>query len=167
VRSDGENWIGKGDVRRVVKGGYEVTSSMEETTDLPLEMQSALETLIRRVPRVRTDHAGVALVLRRAPKDRIEAYRDFTQPRRRAQAERRNLIHGGRSVARFARKNDPTSLRFVAGYEPDFESGVVETASSQSRLYGGKVERFRILSRNRKIQYLFLASPRHAWIIFF
>ena len=165
IRSDGENWIGKGDVRRVVKGGYEVTSSMEETTDLPLEMQSALEALIRRVASVRTDHAGVALVLRRAPKDRIEAYRDFTEPRRRAQAERRNLIHGGRSIARFTRKNDPTSLRFVAGYEPDFESGILEIASSQSRLYGGAVERFRILSRNRKIQYLFLASPRHAWII--
>jgi len=165
IRSDGENWIGKGDVRRVVRNGYEVTSSMEETTDLPLEMQTALETLIRRVPAVRTDHAGVPLVLRRAPKDRIEAYRDFTDPRRRAQAERRNLIHGGRSIARFTRKNDPTSLCFVAGYEPDFESGILEIASSQSRLYGGAVERFRILSRNRKIQYLFLASPGHAWII--
>jgi len=165
IRSDGENWIGKGDVRRVEEGDYEITSSMEETTDLPLEMQSALETLIRRVPCVRTDHAAVALVLRRAPKDRIEAYRDFTEPRRRAQAERRNLIHGGRSIARFTRKNDPTSLRFVAGYEPDFEAGIVETASSQSRLYGGTVERFRILSKNRKIQYLFLASPGHAWIV--
>ena len=74
-------------------------------------------------------------------------------------------IHGGRSIARFTRKHDPTSLRFVAGYEPDFEAGILEVASSQSRLYGGEVERFRILSRNRKIQYLFLASPRHAWIV--
>jgi len=165
IRSDGENWIGKGDVRRVMRGDYEVTSSAEDTTDLPLEIQTALETLIRRVPRVRTDHAGVALVLRRAPEHRIEAYRDFTEPRRRAQAERRNRIHGGRSIARFTRKNDPTSLRFVAGFEPDFKAGIVETASSQSRLYGGEVQRFRILSKNRKIQYLFLAAPRHVWIV--
>jgi hypothetical protein len=165
IRSEGENWIGKGDVRTVVKNGYEVTSSAEETTDLPLEMQTALETLIRRVASVRTDARGVALVLRRAPRHRIEAYRDFTEPRRRAQADRRNLIHGGRSIARFTRKHDPTSLRFVAGYEPDFEAGILEVASSRSRLYGGEVERFRILSKNREIQYLFLAAPQHAWIV--
>jgi hypothetical protein len=160
IRSDGENWIGKGDVRTLVEHDCEVTASAEETTDLPLEMQTALEALIRRVANVRTDARGVALVLRRAPKDR-----DFTDPRRRAQADRRNLIHGGRSIARFTRKHDPTSLRFVAGYEPDFEAGILEAASSQSRLYGGEVERFRILSKNRKIQYLFLAAPRHAWIV--
>ncbi len=165
IRSEGENWIGKGDVRQVDAGDFEVTTSAEETTDLPLEMQSAIEVLIRRVTSVRTDHAGVALVLRRAPNDRIEAYSDFTAPRRRAQAARRNLIHGGRSIARFTRKHDPTSLRFVAGFEPDFEAGILETARSQSRLYGGEVVRYRILSKNRKIQYLFLASPRHAWII--
>lgn len=165
VRSDGENWIGKGDVRRVVAGGYETLTSAEETTDLPLEMQSALEVLIRRVRKVRTDARGVALVLRRAPKDRIEAYRDFTAPRRRAQADRRNWINGGRSIARFIRKHDPTSLRFVPGFEPDFAAGIVEHARSDSRLYGGAVDRFRILSRNRKVQYLFLLAPRHAWII--
>jgi len=165
VRSDGENWIGKGDVKRVVSGGWETLTSAEETTDLPFEMQTAIETLIRRVRKVRSDARGVALVLRRAPKDRIEAYRDFTAPRRRAQADRRNLIHGGRSIARFTRRNDPTSLRFVPGFEPDFERGVVEHARSESRLYGGAVDRYRIVSRNRKIQYLFLASPRHAWIV--
>ena len=165
VRSDGENWIGKGDVKRIVAGGWETLTSAEETTDLPFEMQSALETLIRRVRKVRSDAHGVALVLRRAPKDRIEAYRDFTAPRRRAQADRRNLIHGGRPIARFTRKHDPTSLRFVRGFEPDFERGVVEHARSESRLYGGAVDRYRILSRNRRIQYLFMASPRHAWIV--
>jgi len=165
VRSDGENWIGKGDVRSVVDDGYETTTSAEETTDLPFEMQTAVEVLIRRVRAVRRDDAGVPLVLRRAPKHRIEAYRDFTAPRRRAQAERRNLINGGRSIARFTRKHDPASLRFVAGFEPDFGAGIVEHARSQSRLYGGAVDRYRTFSRNRKIQYLFLASPRHAWIV--
>ncbi len=32
-------------------------------------------------------------------------------------------------------------------------------------MYGGKLQRFRILSRNRKVQYLFIAGPKHVWII--
>ena len=35
----------------------------------------------------------------------------------------------------------------------------------ESSLYGGPVRRFRILSRNRLVQYLFMAGPRHVWII--
>ena len=34
-----------------------------------------------------------------------------------------------------------------------------------SKIYGGPVERFRILSRNRIIQYLFFAGPRQVWIV--
>ncbi|HXZ84909.1 MAG TPA: hypothetical protein VEI82_05420, partial [Myxococcota bacterium] len=32
------------------------------------------------------------------------------------------------------------------------------------RLYEGEVERYRILSRNRRVQYLFFAAPRLVWI---
>jgi hypothetical protein len=32
-------------------------------------------------------------------------------------------------------------------------------------LLGGAVRRFRILSSNQEIQYLFMASPKHVWII--
>lgn len=164
ARSHGENWIGKGDVRVVVEEGEEFVDSAEATTDLPLEMQTALETLCRAARRIPRDEEAVGLILRRAPDDRIEPYRDFTDPRRRAAADPRNLVNGGRSVARFRRRNDPTSLEFTAGFEPDFEDGVLETAGSTSRLYGGALQRFRIASRNREAQYLFFAAPRQAWI---
>jgi hypothetical protein len=43
--------------------------------------------------------------------------------------------------------------------------GILEISSSVSKLYGGRLRRFRILSRNQKIQYLFIAGPRVVWII--
>ncbi len=164
ARSHHENWIGKGEVKTVVDEGRKLELSDEATTDLPLEIQSALETLSRRLRRIRHDEAAIGLVLRRAPDDRIEPYRDFTGPRRRARAERRNLVNRGQSVARFTRKNDPTSLRFARGFEPAFEEGVLEISRSTSRIYGGALKRFRILSRNRKIQYLFVAGRWQVWI---
>jgi hypothetical protein len=165
VRSENENWIGKGDVRPGVENGEEIVWSAEDTTDLPLEIQSALEGLIRQPGRISTDERAIDWVLRRAPDDRIVAYRDFTGPRERAQADPRNLINRGRPIARFTRANDPTSLRFVRGFEPDFADGIIEESESVSRLYGGALRRFRILSRNRKIQYLFMAGPRLVWIV--
>jgi hypothetical protein len=165
VRSEHENWIGKGDVRTVVEDGHEITYSAESTTDLPIEIQTALETVLRRAGRIAHDERAVALVLRRGPDDRIRAYRDFTEPRRIDQADRRNLVNGGRPVARFTRRHDPASLRFAPGFEPDFARGVMEVARSVSTLYGGRLRRFRILSRNRRIQYLFMAAPRQVWIV--
>ena len=165
VRSARENWIGKGDVKVVLEDGHELLASAESTADLPLEMQTALETLLRRARRIAHDERAVPLVLRRGPDDRIRAYRDFTEPRRIAQSDRRNLIYGGRAVARFTRRLDPSSLRFAAGYQPDFERGVLEVAHSRSTLYGGTLRRYRILSRNRRIQYLFMAAPRQVWIV--
>lgn len=166
VRSETENWIGKGAVRVVIdEDGEESTSSAEETTDLPLEIQAALESLVRKVHRPLRDDTAIPLVLRRGPDDRIEPYRDFTEPRRIAAENPRNLINRGRSIARFTRKGDPRSLRFVAGFEPDFDLGVVEVSALTSRLYGGAVQRFRILSHNRKVQYLFMAGPKIVWII--
>lgn len=165
VRSEDENWIGKGELRISVIDGEEVEQSAEETTDLPLETQTALETLSRSARRVAFDDAAVALVLHRGNDARIEPYRDFVEPRVRARSDPRNLVNRGRSVARFARKHDPTSLRFARGFEPDFERGVVEVSTSTSKLYGGRLKRFRILSRNRTIQYLFFAGPHQVWII--
>jgi len=165
VHTPRETWIGKGDVQTVMQEGEEFVYSAEHTTDLPFEMQGAVESLIRRVKRIRYDMKALALVLRNAPANRIEAYRDFTEPRRRARLDKRNLINGGGSIASFTRHNDPGSLVFVPGYEPDFDAGVIEVETSTSKLYGGKLERFRVLSRNREIQYLFFKSPRHAWII--
>ena len=157
-------WIGKGEVRSFWKDGEEHLGSVEATTDLPFEMQTVLETLCRREARVAGDGKALGLVLRRAPAGRIEPYAEFTAARRRARANPRNRIHGGRPVARFTRRNDPTSLRFAPGYAPDFAAGVVERAASTSKLYGGRVRRFRILSHNREIQFLFFAGRRHVWL---
>jgi hypothetical protein len=165
IATDDDFWIGKGDVKVLTRGGYEVTECVESTTDLPLEMQAALEVLNRKTRRARLDDEALYLVLRSAPSSRTAPYRDFTEPRRKAEADRRNLIHGGRSIARFTRKNDPTSLVIVRGFEPDFKKGIVDVTELKSSMYGGVLQRFRILSRNRKVQYLFTAGPKHVWII--
>lgn len=165
ARSARENWIGKGDVRVIRGRGYDLEVSHESTTDLPLEVQNAFEQLNRSAKLVRYDPDAVARVLRRAPDDRISAYHSFIAARRRARANPRNLVNGGRPIATFARAGDPRSLRFARGFEPDFSRGVLEQNALESSLYGGRVRRFRILSRNRLVQYLFMAGPRHVWII--
>lgn len=166
IRSEHENWMGKGDVRWVRDAaGEEILATFEETTNLPLEIQGALDDLTRRAPRPRSDPRAVGRLLRLAPDRRLEPYEDFAAPRRRARAELRNQIRRGRDVAWFTRRNDPSSLRFAPGYQPDFARGVLETSRSFSRFYGGAIRKFRILSRNRRIQYQFVAGPRHAWII--
>lgn len=164
VRSASENWIGKGDVKDVVRDGSAFQESNEYTTDLPLEIQTALETICAGAARIPHDDVAMARVLRRGGNDRIAPYADFTAPRRRAAADPRNLVHGGRPIARFTRGSDPTSLRFAKGYEPDFARGVVERSRLRSRMYGGRIRRFRIVSRNARVQYLFVAGPRHAFI---
>jgi len=165
VRSEDENWVGKGAVRPVTMDGEQMVASAEETTDLPFEIQSALEELSRRQKRVPRDDVALALVLRRGPNDRIEPYRDFSGPRERAASNPRNLVNGGRPIARFRRAGEPESLVFVKGFEPDFRDGVLETTSSRSQMYGGDLRRFRIVSRNKRVQYLFFAGPRQVWII--
>lgn len=158
-------WVGKGDFFTTVENGCEFSCSREETTDLPVELQVALDGLSRRVRRPHFDERAVRLVLRRAAGNRVEAYDDFIAPRRRAAAEPRNRINGGRPVARFRRRLEPGSLVFTKGFEPDFSDGILETTVSRSVLYGGDVRRFRILSSNRQIQYLFFAARQQIWII--
>ncbi|KPK17319.1 MAG: hypothetical protein AMJ62_01265 [Myxococcales bacterium SG8_38] len=165
IADDGDFWIGKGDVRTVRRGGFEHTECVESTTDLPFEVQGALDTINERTRRARIDHQALFLVLRNAPRTRIAPYSDFSEPRRKAARNPRNLIHGGRRIARFTRKNDPTSLQIVTGFEPDFTKGVLEVSQLKSVLYHGELQRFRILSRNRQVQYMFVAGPKHAWII--
>ena len=165
TRLGGDWWIGKGEVVSVLQDGEPVDTSLENTTDLPIELQPALEAILRKMDAIPTDLAALRRVLRRAPDGRIEPYRDFMEPRLRARANPRNRVNRGRPVARFTRRNDPSSLRFAPGFEPDFNRGILETHRSLSRLYGGTLRRYRILSRNRRIQYLFMAGPRHVWII--
>jgi hypothetical protein len=67
-------------------------------------------------------------------------------------------------VAHFLRRGDPASLRFAPGYAPDFARGVLERGLSSSAFFGGRIVKVRIASRNRRVQYLFLASPTHVWL---
>jgi hypothetical protein len=165
VRTGGETWIGKGDLKTVYEGGEEVTYGAEETTNLPIEAQTALDRTSRLGPGARRDDRAVPLVLRNAPASRIAPYADFTRPRGRAMADPRNRVNGGRPIARFARPGDPSSLRFAKGFEPDFGRGVLEVDRLRSRMYGGRIRKYRILSRNRRIQYQFIAGPKQVWIV--
>lgn len=165
VANDDEFWIGKGAVERVTRNGYVHLNSVESTTDLPYEMQAAIERFSAGERRVVEDEQALVLILRNGPPGRVEPYRDFTAPREAAAAVVGQRINGGRRVARFLRKHDPTSLRFAAGFKPDLRRGVIELTRSRSRLYGGAVRRYRILSENRRIQYMFLAAPRQCWIV--
>ncbi len=158
-------WIGKGDVHDQIVDGEEVVASNESTTDIPVEMQSALELLIRNAKPSRGGLSVLDLVVRKPPGDRLRPYRDFIAPRQKAQSNPGNLINRGRSVARFTRRNDPTSLKIVAGYEPDFKNGIIERTRTRSGLYGGVLRRFRILSVNREIQYYFFAGKKHVWLM--
>ncbi len=164
ISAPGVHWIGRGDVKRIDEADGQTEYSAEETTNLPYEMQAALDELSRRAKTVPWDARALGRVLRRAPVGRYEAYADFIGPRRRAMAKRGNRIHGGRPVAWFERKSDPASLRFAPGFAPDF-GRVVEVSRSASRMYGGEIRKLRILSKNEKIQYQFVAAPNHVWII--
>jgi len=165
VVSPTAGWIGKGDVLEVEENGEIMLVSDEATTDLPLELQSALDELARRARRIRTDHLAPRRILRNAPEDRVCAYADFYAPLRRAAADPRRRINRGRRIAWFAQPGRPASLEFAPGFAPDFAAGLVEHTTSDSRLYGGRLERYRILSANRQVQYLFIAGPHQVWII--
>lgn len=164
-RDDEGIWVGKGDVREEFENGQEFLTSIESTTDLPLEMTIALDELARKTKRPRGSEFTLDLILRKSSINRVQPYSDFTTPRRRAALDKSNLINRGKSVARFKRANDPTSLKFTSGFEPDFSDGILEKSTSRSKLYHGLLKRFRILSTNRKIQYLFISGPKHTWII--
>lgn len=163
--ADDQIWVGKGDVRIDQDGAYETVESIEATTDLPLEIQTVVETLPGYSRRAANGDGILELVLRQSSPSRVEPFADFTTPRIQAQKDPRHLIHRGRAIARFRRRNDPRSLEVVKGYEPDFSDGILERSRSRSRLYGGVLRRFRILSTNRKIQYYFIAGTKHAWVL--
>ncbi len=159
VDAPDEYWVGKGDVRWYRIGDDEYLSSVEETTNLPYEVQAAFDTCSRASEKKRDDHA-IARVVRRAPPNRIAPYADFTKPRR----ENTIKINRDRRIARFLRPGDPSSLKFTPGFEPDLDQGIVDRTVASSHFFGGEVQKFRVLSSNRKIQYMFFASPTHAWL---
>ncbi|MGB5256831.1 MAG: hypothetical protein WBN44_06220 [Woeseiaceae bacterium] len=158
------HWIGKGAVRWVNKRGERGWNTAEETTNLPLEIQAALDEVSQRGPRKHNDGRILSLVLRNAPTSRIHPYQDFEGPRERAMRVRANQINGNRPIAWFADDNDPRTLQFESGFEPDFNA-VVDVSLSRSSMYGGKIQKYRIASKNRRVQYLFVAGLDHVWIV--
>lgn len=164
IYTEDEQWIGKGSVKWVATAGERGWFSAEETTNLPFEMQSALDEVSRRGPRTRNDNRVLALILRNAPSDRVWPYRDFEAPRERAMKFAANRINDNRSIAWFADDFDPESLQFEPGYEPDF-GATIDISHSRSTFYGGDIEKHRIASANGRIQYLFVAGPEHVWIV--
>ncbi len=164
TKEGGQLWVGKGDVRDMVQDGYEMLVSDESTTDLPLEMQTAVEKILGLSNKPRNGKGVLELILRQGPDDRIEPYQDFSRPRQLAAANKKNLINRARPIATFTEPGKPQSLVVVNGFQPDFANGVIETSFSKSKLYGGRLKRFRILSMNRKIQYYFVAGAKHVWM---
>lgn len=160
-----EHWIGKGDVKPTLENGEIHWYSAEETTNLPFQIQNALDAISRRVHAPRPDRQSLSLVLRDAPDHRVEPYADFSKPRRTAMSDAKKRIHNNRLVAWFEDNTNPESLTFARGFAPDFSAGLVAASQSRSKLYGGDIKRFRILSENRRIHYLFMQAPHQSWII--
>jgi hypothetical protein len=162
VRTDDENWIGKGEVKWIQRADGEYLETLEETTNLPLEIQGALDDATRRGFKPKRDAEAVELVLRGGSSNRIRPFSDFSRPREQAAAE--YSLNRGRPIVRLARKLDPSSLTFAKGFAPDFKKGHLGYSLSSSRLYGGRIEKHRVLSENRRVQFQFVASPTHVWM---
>ena len=164
INTPDEQWVGKGAVKWMDRHGVRGWYSAEETTNLPYEIQAAMDEVSRRSPKSRNDPNVLFLILRNAPSDRVWPYRDFEAPREKAMSEPQNRINGNRRIAWFARPDDPRSLRIKKGFEPDFRE-LIDSSTSRSTFYGGNIEKFRFASRNRQIQYLFVQGPNHVWLI--
>lgn len=154
-----ERWIGKGAVKPV-PGEPGLFASAEETTNLPFELQAALDGVSREGGPARPDRRALDWVLRRAPPGRIEPYADFSRPR--AGLER--VINDGADVAWF-RDNRPESLQFADGFDPDFQRGPVGESESRSSLYGGQIIKRRFVSRNGQVQYVVVSGPHQVWLL--
>ncbi|MEM8710137.1 MAG: hypothetical protein AAGG01_04235 [Planctomycetota bacterium] len=162
VRTSDENWIGKGEVKWIQRPDGEYLETLEETTNLPLEIQGALDDATRAGFKPRADRDAITLVLRGGTTNRIRPFRDFSGPRE--EAAIRYRLNGGRPIVRLARRRDPASLTFARGFAPDFKGGHLDFTRSSSRLYGGRIEKHRFLSENRRVQHQFVASPTHVWM---
>ena len=159
-----DQWIGKGAVKWYDKRGEHGWVSAEETTNLPFEMQAALDDVSQRSARTKGDRKILFLILRNAPANRIRPYHSFESPRAKAMGVPANRINDNAPISWFEHDDDPRSLKFEPGFEPDFKA-VIDVSTSQSYMYGGQIEKYRIASRNRLVQYLFVEGPKHVWLI--
>ncbi len=161
ISTDDEHWIGKGDVRWEQRKDGEYMSSAEETTNLPYEVQHALDNISRLRPS-KYDSLAVPAVLRRGGPSRTHPFSDFSKPRELAAKTYR--VNGGKAIAYFKKAGVPESLTYAKGYEPDLKNGLIDSQESGSRLYGGAITKYRFYSKNREIQYQYVASPTHVFV---
>ena len=164
INTPDDQWIGKGAVKYMDKRGERGWFSAEETTNMPFELQAALDEVSRRSPKAKGDRNILFLMLRNAPEYRIRPYHDFEGPREKAMKVAANRINRNRSIAWFEDEDDPRSLVIAPGFEPDFRA-IIDQSTSSSYMYGGEINRYRIASVNRKIQYMFVEGPDHVWLI--
>jgi len=164
INTPDEQWIGKGALRWHQKRGMRGWFSAEETTNLPFELQAALDDVSHRGRRKQNDRRILFLVLHNAPSDRVHPYEDFEGPRVKAMKTHANRINNSRPIAWFTDDNDPRSLQIQPGFEPDF-GAIIDVSASRSSMYGGDIQKYRIASKNGRIQYLFVAGPQHVWMV--
>ena len=145
INTPDEHWIGKGAIRWQGKRGARGWFSAEETTNLPFEIQAALDDASQRYARRQNDHRVLSLILHNAPSSRVHPYQDFEGPRTRAMKSARNRINNNRPIAWFEDENDPRSLRFEPGFQPDFRRAL-DVSSSRSTMYGGAIRKYRFAS---------------------
>jgi len=165
INTDGDLWVGKGDVKPVFEDGEIEYYSAEETTNLPFEIDAALDNISRKTKEVIQDKKAMSLVLHNAPEGRILPYADFSAPRKKAMNNPNFAINKNQKIAWFTNPTNPRSLKFAAGYQPDFRNGLIDTSESFSKIYHGAIKKYRIASLNREIQYLFIHAPKQVWII--
>ena len=82
----------------VIPPMIEYLESLEETTDLPLEIQTALETYSKALKRVPYDEFAITVALRRAPRNRLPDRRTQGRPPRRS-PRRPRARHRPRSIS--------------------------------------------------------------------
>ena len=154
ISAPGVHWIGKGDLKRIDEEDGQTEYSAEETTNLPYEMQGALDELRRRTKEVPWDARALRRILRGAG-GRFEAYADFIGPSRRAAA-----------------KPATASTRAPGGGFESRKTGLPAHRAGASRPTSDAWERCRSASRSmaasreaahplaeREIQYQFVAGP--------
>ena len=127
AKSATENWIGKGDLKLEVENGCDVLLHRRahhrpaaRDADGGRVAHAAREPGRHRPRGARARSCGA--------RPTTGSARTATSPSR-AGARRRTRATSstaGRSIARFLRPNVPESLRFAAGFEPDFRSGLID-----------------------------------------
>jgi len=137
-------------------GGWIGKGLGEETTNAPLEIQSLLEKIYLAKGELKVQKGFYEVLI----EEGYLAPEDFSQ----TIVFHGKELNGGISIGNFTDKGNPASFKFLAGYEPDLENGIVETFESKNPIYG-TVKLYRILSTNRQIQFIFnVDSEDRVWV---